>query len=390
MFGGTGNDSISAGDKDDELYGEGGNDLLFGGPGNDLLVGGSGNDRLYASEGLDTLIGGTGADRFIFANNRTVEFDGSSAGNFLGFYTGGFVSPQEAPNRVADFNASENDLLVFGVESFSLTSGFQQEGGSGTSFMLFPTQTNDGSALWQFDVFISEFSDGYAFSGPAEVTLDNTLIQVESFAWSSFNPELDLATRVLDQDENSRDGSYEIVYGEGGRFGTNIGFEEGQPQVQIYQNLALAPSAGTSGPMGGQDKFDLTGLNLGNSGLIFTTLNVDQDFTLYNPEFRFTDEFSSSFIRTLDFFPAEGDEDRAIHAEYVSYGNEGNTMVVYVDVNKDGHLDTRDDLVFRLDNILLSPDNNEAGFPDFAQELTAGQVDDLFVLTQSQYSLWFI
>jgi hypothetical protein len=390
VFGGTGNDSISGGDKDDELYGEGGNDLLFGGPGNDLLVGGSGNDRLYASEGLDTLIGGTGADRFIFANNRTVEFDGSSAGNFLGFYTGGFVSPQEAPNRVADFNASENDLLVFGVESFSLASGFQQEGESGTSFILFPTQTNDGSALWQFEVFTSDFSDGYAFSGPAEVTLDHTLIQVESFAWSSFSSELDLATRVLDQNENGRDGSFEIVYGEGGRFGTAIGFGEGQPQVQIYRNLALAPSESTAGPMGGQDKFDLTALNLDDSELILTTLGVEQNFTLYDSEFLFTDEFSNSFVRAENFFLEEDDDERAIHAEYASYGNEGNTMVVYVDVNEDGHLDTRDDLVFRLDNILLSPDNNEAGFPDFAQELTAGQVDDLFILTQSQYSLWFI
>jgi len=254
------------------------------------------------------------------------------------------------------------------------------------AFIFFPIAGSDGATVWQFDVFSDGSEDNYAFTGSAALTLDNVLIQAESFAYFSFSPTLNLATGVLDQLENSRDGSYEIVYGEGGLFGTNIGFSF--PEVQIYRNVSLGRSESATGPLGGQDKFDFSGLGLTTSGLILTDLGINQQFTLYDFAFFNTDEFSNSYVRALDFFQDGSNGDRAIHAEYDNF-SEGNSMVVYVDVNGDCDLDTRDDLVFRIDNLLLSPDENELGSEDLAQELTVDQVDDLFILTTSQYNLWF-
>ncbi|NYT65951.1 retention module-containing protein [Alcaligenaceae bacterium] len=54
--------SSSAGDKADYLYGGNGDDVLFGQGGNDHLFGEEGNDYLYGGEGNDTLVGGAGSD----------------------------------------------------------------------------------------------------------------------------------------------------------------------------------------------------------------------------------------------------------------------------------------------------------------------------------------
>jgi Ca2+-binding RTX toxin-like protein len=84
LYGGLGNDTLSAGDSDKDasasarrsLYGEGGNDYIIAGVGKDLLDGGAGSDvvQLTQIEGVgDTLVGGSGADtfRFGYAENAT-------------------------------------------------------------------------------------------------------------------------------------------------------------------------------------------------------------------------------------------------------------------------------------------------------------------------------
>ena len=58
-------DTVSGGNLDDLLQGQGGNDSLSGGDGRDLLAGGSGNDRLIGGTGKDTLYGGAGNDVLI-------------------------------------------------------------------------------------------------------------------------------------------------------------------------------------------------------------------------------------------------------------------------------------------------------------------------------------
>jgi Ca2+-binding RTX toxin-like protein len=56
--GAGGNDELTGGPGDEELYGEGGGDTLSGGSGNDLLVGGSGADTLSGGNNNDQVIGG--------------------------------------------------------------------------------------------------------------------------------------------------------------------------------------------------------------------------------------------------------------------------------------------------------------------------------------------
>ncbi|MFM6045754.1 MAG: hypothetical protein ACKPCC_24665, partial [Dolichospermum sp.] len=74
IYGGDGNDNISGGAGNDNLFGEEGNDTLNGEAGNDELYGGNGNDVvngdagddvLYSDAGNDTLNGGTGFDYYV-------------------------------------------------------------------------------------------------------------------------------------------------------------------------------------------------------------------------------------------------------------------------------------------------------------------------------------
>jgi Ca2+-binding RTX toxin-like protein len=59
IYGGTGNDSLSAGRGNDTVYGDGGDDYLFGGDGNDELHGGDGTghdaDDIYGGHGRDVV-----------------------------------------------------------------------------------------------------------------------------------------------------------------------------------------------------------------------------------------------------------------------------------------------------------------------------------------------
>jgi hypothetical protein len=86
LFGGNGNDTITAGSGNDQLFGGSGNDTLIGGDGDDQMFGGAGNDRMVwnpgddndlmeGGAGIDTadVNGGNGAEVF------TVAANGSSA-----------------------------------------------------------------------------------------------------------------------------------------------------------------------------------------------------------------------------------------------------------------------------------------------------------------------
>jgi hypothetical protein len=100
VFGGGGNDTITAGsgpttvyggDGDDKLtgglgrvmlYGQAGNDSLYGGAQPDMLEGGDGNDRLYGRDGDDTLRGGTGQDQ-LWGGNGNDRLDGGDGNDQL-------------------------------------------------------------------------------------------------------------------------------------------------------------------------------------------------------------------------------------------------------------------------------------------------------------------
>ncbi len=59
LYGGAGNDVLTAGSGNDILDGGAGDDVLVAGPGRDILIGGTGNDVITGLGGDDILIGGT-------------------------------------------------------------------------------------------------------------------------------------------------------------------------------------------------------------------------------------------------------------------------------------------------------------------------------------------
>ncbi|WP_281041324.1 calcium-binding protein [Methylobacterium nonmethylotrophicum] len=73
IYGGSGNDTIKSGSGWDELYGGSGNDVLLGEDGNDTLYGGSGNDVLNGGLGNDTMTGGTGEDTFSISPSTGID-----------------------------------------------------------------------------------------------------------------------------------------------------------------------------------------------------------------------------------------------------------------------------------------------------------------------------
>ncbi len=59
------NDSVIAGQGDDQLYGYAGADTLFGGTGSDAIDGGEGNDQIFGGTGADKIDGGAGTDAIL-------------------------------------------------------------------------------------------------------------------------------------------------------------------------------------------------------------------------------------------------------------------------------------------------------------------------------------
>lgn len=66
LMGGDGNDTVTGGAGDDELWGEGGFEL-WSGDGDDVIAGGAGNDTIFGNQGDDTVAGGVGRDRINLA-----------------------------------------------------------------------------------------------------------------------------------------------------------------------------------------------------------------------------------------------------------------------------------------------------------------------------------
>jgi Ca2+-binding RTX toxin-like protein len=85
LEGGTGNDSLNSGAGNDMLYGDDGDDTLLGGGGLDNLSGGDGNDNLTGGANNDTLSGGNGNDIFRMATgdgiDRITDFSRDVVGN---------------------------------------------------------------------------------------------------------------------------------------------------------------------------------------------------------------------------------------------------------------------------------------------------------------------
>lgn len=126
-----GNDSITGGDRADDLRGLGGDDTLEGGDGADILRGGAGDDLLLGGSGGDDLRGGGGSDSLQGQSGDDV-LRGGDGDDVLG----GGQSLEPAPLAPRELASSEpGDDRIFGGAGRDVLgggAGFDQLfGGSG-------------------------------------------------------------------------------------------------------------------------------------------------------------------------------------------------------------------------------------------------------------------
>ena len=135
IYGGSGADTLSGLDGDDELRGESGADTLIGGDGDDLLVG---------ATGTDTLEGGDGADTFRWATQFESGL-GASADRIVDFETGTDLIDLGAVD--ADFGTAGNQTFAFiGNAAFSSTAGELRYFDDGTDTWVQADTNGDGMA----------------------------------------------------------------------------------------------------------------------------------------------------------------------------------------------------------------------------------------------------
>lgn len=116
-FGTEGTDVLTAGLRDDRLWGGGGNDTLIGGRGEDVLLGGSGNDILFGAHGEDRLLGGAGHDILDGGTGRDVLTGGAGADRFDLFRGTG-------RDAITDFNPADGDRIGLAAgTAWTVTTG---------------------------------------------------------------------------------------------------------------------------------------------------------------------------------------------------------------------------------------------------------------------------
>ena len=142
LFGGEGNDNLNTGNGDDSLNGGEGDDTLGAGNGNNRLEAGNGNDSLIAGSGEDTLSGQVGDDTLKGGSGNDVYY-GGEGNDLIDDVRGNYVTYTSYTN--------DSDTLDGGSGNDTL------QGGGGDDVYIF----NQG---YGNDV-ISDYSfQGYAYS----------------------------------------------------------------------------------------------------------------------------------------------------------------------------------------------------------------------------------
>lgn len=385
--------------RHDQLLGGSGQDTLFGGAGDDVLSGDSGHDWLYASAGADTLDGGTGQDRFLFSNYLLLPPEYISTLE-VGPYLGEGISTADLPNVVMDFDASE-DLIAMAVDEYALDNS--NEGGSGDFLLYAPDvenqqtrrleSVNGGEAWLSYDYIDTS----------GESSLDNLLILVEQTV-SSFgsNQSLSLRTYTGPADQLGRDTSFEVFYPAGQNTSPLSAYD-------VFSEVSLAHSEAGGVITGGQDKFDLSALQLGDRALVngepdgplqpvetlkLTRLNPSQE-----ESFTLNQLGGQQGVSSVSDFFIDGEISRAAHVEYIAPSdNDGAaSLMVYLDLDGNGDLDFStdgsdviSDMAFLLEDVHYTPE----GIP-LPDDLNAtdlynpGAGSGLFIFHEEQRSFWF-
>ena len=196
LFGGVGNDVLTAGSGADQLFGETGNDTLLGKGGTDLLFGGNDNDTLTGGDADDQAFGQSGNDRMIWNPGDDTDLNEGGAGVDTVAVNGGNGTEQftttangarvrfdrlnPAPFAI-DIGTSENLVLNAngGEDSFSATGNLAAlikitvDGGAGNDTLL---GSNGVDVLLGGDG--NDFADGQQGNDTALLGAGN-----DSFQW---------------------------------------------------------------------------------------------------------------------------------------------------------------------------------------------------------------
>ena len=134
ISGGTGSDSINSGGGDDIIFGNNDHDTIFAGDGQDVVYGGSGNDRMWGGAGDDTLEGSTGYDvirggdgddNITGGTNGDTIYGGNGADTFI------FTSVTDSPtltvdrDRIMDFQTGVDEFDLSGIDADAIAAGDQ-------------------------------------------------------------------------------------------------------------------------------------------------------------------------------------------------------------------------------------------------------------------------
>ncbi|MEQ9462596.1 MAG: calcium-binding protein, partial [Haliea sp.] len=413
LFGEDGDNLLDAGAGNDELFGGFGNDTLLGGAGNDILFGGesfdsgtstldagAGNDILFGSSGNHELTGGADGDRFVFANNYDIPVsleDGGSAVN-----TGSDVSDGElGTNRLMDFDPTQ-DLLALALDDVMLDPQ------SGSLSLDVEQQTgNLGESLLSFSI---NFNSEFEFFTVEDVLGDMGLASAIYMVEQSTPPIQD--RQYLDQtvfnpsQDDSFDGAFELVY--------RSADQSQGASYDIFEFLRIQPVKFNvdppEGPIGGQDKFDLTALGLTDfvvedggadtreildaQGAATTVAGSEvavEDILFSNADFDYLLDrlLQGSTEDTSNFFFDDRDPDnpvyRAMHVEYTN--TDGEEFFAYIDADRNGGFDLGTDMAFFVRLDFLGSDGLD-DVTDLYNPLGLDGGTGIFMFDESQYDFW--
>jgi Ca2+-binding RTX toxin-like protein len=133
ITGGSGDDYVLAGNGADTVDGGNGADLLYGGAGDDILIGGNGNDTISGGDGVDTLSGDAGDDAISGGANGDYVDGGAGNDSVAGDAGDDEVNGGDGDDVIS--GGDGNDTLYGGAGSDTM------DGGSGTN-------TIDTNGVW--------------------------------------------------------------------------------------------------------------------------------------------------------------------------------------------------------------------------------------------------
>lgn len=144
IYGGNGKDTLTGLAGSDDIYGGNGDDLLYGGDDNDYLYGGKGKDNLYGGNGndilngygsgageVDVLYGGDGADKFILGANSV------------------YYLSEESLAFIGDFNHAQGDKIQLkgSKADYNLLKGTNYVGTSASETLIIKGAVNNGDII---------------------------------------------------------------------------------------------------------------------------------------------------------------------------------------------------------------------------------------------------